>query len=186
MQAEQPIAELLRRTGELRRASEQSQQRLGEAEKCLSDHEKGLRQLDSAVREFNARFTSGSAHPGCGADFGASVTGGAAGASASTVLPRVSVAPESHDISSLHFERPRGLWKLYHEKFLLDWKMRTTPKTQPLGLRTSGTTCPAAHPSWISSLLWLSYSRPRLQMPPTILVASIARPQRLSASSYGH
>ena len=40
------MAELRRKVAELGQLSGQTQQRLGETEKCLIDHENGLRQLD--------------------------------------------------------------------------------------------------------------------------------------------
>ena len=62
VQAEQ-LAEFERKTSELGQVSTQTQERLAGAEKCLSDHENGLRQLDAVVRDFNARFMGGNAQP---------------------------------------------------------------------------------------------------------------------------
>jgi hypothetical protein len=119
------------------RILEQACDRISASEQCLGDHDKGMRNLDARCTSFagatpQAAPTSAGAPPqaaqsvpqpgGFGADFGATFVSGAAhqpfGSQATGAAPQV----EAHDIHSLHGDRPRGPWKLYDEKFLLDGK----------------------------------------------------------------
>ena len=85
---------------ELRRETAGVKQRLGKAKTCLGDHGNGMRLLDGLVRSLQSQPSAAAppaqAHPGFGAEFGATfATGGAP----PTAQP---TAHEAHDIHSMH------------------------------------------------------------------------------------
>ena len=99
---------------------------------CLKDHNNGMRMLDARVTSLADAAgrppttspppsQSAPQPPPFGADFGASFAQGAQG----TAHPNYGSQPtgvETHDIGSAQGDRPRGPWRLYDEKYLLDPK----------------------------------------------------------------
>ena len=77
--ADLQFAELRRDTDKLKKALEQTYRWLSDAEKCFSDHEKGLRSLDGVVHGLKHQEPTAPSQPCFGTDFGASfpATGGA-------------------------------------------------------------------------------------------------------------
>ena len=185
------LTELDRRTSELTRALEQSRERLSATEKCLSDHDQGMRGLD-------ARFTTfSSAAPHAaqtapqagvfGSDFGATFLSGGAERPFASQATGAASGPETHDIHSLHGERPRGPWKLYDEKFLLDGKNAYDAKNPATWLEDLRDYLSGRTPELDKLFAWAELALRRSCHGASTTVSSSSRQApRPSANSCGH
>ena len=119
------LTELECKTTELAQVSGQTRERLQEAEKCLLDHDQGMRNLDARCTAFAGAATQAAPTApqaaAFGAEYGATFTAGGAG-------QVFADNAEKHEIHSEAGARRQGPWKLYDEKYFLDGKNAYSPK----------------------------------------------------------